>query len=153
MGIIKEFKDFIVKGNAIDLAVGIIIGAAFGAVVTSLVKDVIMPPIGAAMGGVDFADYKYTLVDPIEPAAVGEPPVYHPLTKLEVKKPIPAVTLNYGAFINACIALVIQGFAVFMIVKVINNMKRKEEAKPVEVAALPQDVVLLTEIRDLLAKP
>ncbi len=148
MGLIKEFRDFIIKGNAIDLAVGIIIGAAFGAVVNSLVNDVIMPPIGAAMGGIDFADKGVQLV-----AAVpkGEK---HPITGLAVANDVKPVILAYGKFINAIIALIIQGFAIFMVVKLINTArKRFERQKEVEAAAPPvppADVVLLTEIRDLL---
>ena len=146
MGIIKEFKEFIIKGNMIDMAVGIIIGAAFGLVVKSFVADIVMPPVGAAMGGIDFADLKYQLVAPV---AAGDT---HPVTNIEVKKDIPAVTLNYGLFINACIALLIQGFAIFIMIKIINNMKRAEEEKPAEPAAPPKQEVLLEEIRDLLAK-
>lgn len=146
MGIIKEFKEFIIKGNMVDMAVGIIIGAAFGLVVKSFVADIIMPPIGAAMGGIDFADLKYTLIEPI---AAGET---HPITQIEVAKDIPAVTINYGLFINACIALLIQGFAIFILIKFINSMKRKEEETPKEAPKPAQDIVLLSEIRDLLAK-
>ncbi|MEM8738695.1 MAG: large-conductance mechanosensitive channel protein MscL [Planctomycetota bacterium] len=148
MGMIKEFKEFILKGNMIDMAVGIIIGAAFGLVVKSLVADVIMPPIGAAMGGVDFSEYKAVLVEPI--TASPENPTQHPVTGVEVTKDLPAVTLNYGSFINACITLVIQGFAIFLLIKVINKMKRKEEEKPQEAPKPAQDIVLLSEIRDLL---
>lgn len=146
MGLIGEFKEFIVKGNAIDLAVGIILGAAFGAVVTSLVTDVIMPPIGAAMGGIDFADKGIELVKFVPK---GEK---HPVTGLEVIKDTPAVVLAYGKFINALIALLIQGFAVFMLVKAINVLRRKPEPAPATPPAPPEDVKLLTEIRDLLSK-
>jgi large conductance mechanosensitive channel len=145
VGIIKEFKDFILKGNAIDLAVGIIIGAAFGSVVNSLVNDVIMPPIGAVMGGVDFSTMNYKLVDEVPKGAK------HPVTQLEVAKDIPAVVLSYGKFINAIIALLIQGFAVFLIVKSINSMKRKQDT-PAAPAEPPEDIKLLREIRDSLAK-
>ena len=145
MGILKEFRDFIVKGNAIDLAVGIIIGAAFGALVNSLVKDVIMPPIGAAMGGVDFSDLGYTLVPALK---AGEE---HPVTGITMKADAAAVILAYGRFINAIIALIIQGIAIFLVVKVINKLKREKPPAPAAVpAAPPADVVLLTEIRDLL---
>ncbi len=143
MGIIKEFKEFILKGNMIDLAVGLILGAAFGAAVNSLVKDVVMPPIGAAMGGIDFSDMSYELVEPV---AKGEE---HPVTGIEVKKDLEAVTLNYGLFINACIALLIQGLAIFVVIKIINSMKRKEEEAPKE-EPTPADIQLLTEIRDAL---
>jgi large conductance mechanosensitive channel len=132
MGLLQEFKTFIVKGNAIDLAVGIIIGAAFGAVVNSLVKDVIMPPIGWAMAGIDFSQLKIPL------------PLREGMTE-------PA-SINYGMMINALIALLIQGFAVFLIIKAINSMKKKEEAAPSAPPAPTKDQVLLTEIRDLLSR-
>lgn len=142
MGLVKEFRDFIIKGNAIDLAVGIIIGAAFGGMVNSLVKDVIMPPIGYLMGGLDFADKKIMLI------AKG---ATHPITG----KVMPAdVFVSYGVFINALIALLVQGFAIFLVVKMINTArKRFEKQKELEAAAPPvppADVQLLTEIRDLL---
>lgn len=148
MGLVKEFKEFIIKGNAIDLAVGLIIGAAFGAVINSLVTDVIMPPIGALMGGVDFSSLNYPIVEAVK---AGET---HPITQLKVDKDVPAVVVSYGKFINAMIALLIQGFAIFMVVKAINSMKRAPEAAPAAApaAAPPADVLLLTEIRDLLKK-
>lgn len=147
MSIVKEFKEFIIKGNAIDMAVGIIIGAVFGSVVTSLVNDIIMPPIGALMGGVDFSNKSYELLPAVEKGGK------HPVSQLIVEKDVPAVVISYGKFINAVIALLIQGFAVFMIVKTINSIKRKGEAAPAAPAAPappPADVQLLTEIRDLL---
>jgi large conductance mechanosensitive channel len=147
MGLISEFKEFIVKGNAIDLAVGIIIGAAFGAVVTSLVNDIIMPPIGVAMGGVDFSQLSIKLADAVPP---GEKTVTGITNTSD--KAIPAVVLSYGKFINALIALLIQGFAVFMIVKLINKMKRKEAVAPSAPPPPTKDQVLLTEIRDLLSR-
>jgi len=151
MGIVKEFKEFIIKGNMIDMAVGIIIGAAFGLVVKSFVADIIMPPIGAAMGGIDFAELKYTLVDPLSPGVDAEGnALVHPVTQVEITKDIPAVTLNYGLFINACIALLIQGIAIFMMIKFINKMKRKEEETPKEAPKPSEDIVLLAEIRDLM---
>lgn len=146
MGIVKEFKEFILKGNMIDMAVGIIIGAAFGLVVKSFVADIVMPPVGAAMGGIDFADLKHVLVKEVPQGAE------HPVTGIEVAKTVPAVTLNYGLFINACIALFIQGLAIFVMIKIINNMKRKAEEAPKEDPKPSEDVVLLSEIRDLLAK-
>ncbi|MEM9914965.1 MAG: large-conductance mechanosensitive channel protein MscL [Planctomycetota bacterium] len=130
MGIVKEFKEFILKGNMIDLAVGLVIGAAFGATVKSLVDDIVMPPLGYLMGRVDFA----ALHIPI-PVPDGDP-----------------VKINYGLFVNACIALLIQGLAIFIVIKIINKMKRKEEEAPKEPPAPPKEEVLLTEIRDLLAK-
>ncbi len=143
MGIFREFKAFIVKGNAIDMAVGIIIGAAFGAVVKSLVDNIMMPPLGYVMGGIDFASYAYELAPAVK---AGET---HPITQLVVEKAVPAVVIRYGVFVNALIALVIQGFAIFLVVKGINSLKREEAAAPAP-AAPPADVVLLTEIRDLL---
>lgn len=145
MGIVKEFKEFILKGNMIDLAVGLIIGAAFGALVTSLVKDVVMPPVGYAMGGVDFAALDYELAPALEKGQE------HPLTGIEVMSDTERVAIRYGAFINACIALLIQGLAIFIVVKVINSMKRKAEEEPKE-EPTPKEQELLAEIRDLLAK-
>jgi large conductance mechanosensitive channel len=128
MGMLQEFKEFAVKGNAVDMAVGIITGAAFGKIVSSVVDDVVMPPIGVLLGGVDFSDLKLVLK-----AAVGD---------------VPAVTLNWGKFIQTCLDFVIVAFAVFLLVKAINTLKRKQEAAPPP--APPADVALLTEIRDLL---
>ena len=150
MGFIREFKEFIIRGNMVDMAVGIIIGAAFGLVVKSMVADIIMPPIGAAMGGIDFSDLKIELIPALEPGTAADgTPVTHPVTGLEVKKEIPAVTINYGLFINALVALLIQGLAIFLVIKGINAMKRKQEAAPVE-QPTPVEVELLREIRDLL---
>ena len=146
MGFVKEFKEFIVKGSAIDMAVGIIIGAAFGAVVKSLVDNVMMPPLGFLMGGIDFASYAYVLAPALK---AGET---HPITQLVVEKDVPAVVIRYGLFVNSLITLVIQGFAIFLVVKAINRLKAKQAAAPP--AAPPADVKLLTEIRDLLqARP
>ena len=126
---IKEFKDFAMRGNVVDMAVGIIIGAAFGVIITSLVNDIIMPPIGMILGNVDFSDLVLTLGE-------GEA----------------AATLNYGLFINTVINFVIVAFAIFMLIKGLNSMKKKEEAKPAEPAKPSAEETLLTEIRDLLAK-
>lgn len=142
MGLLNEFKAFIIKGNAIDMAVGIIIGAAFGMVVKSLVDNVMMPPLGYLLGGIDFASYAYQLAPAVK---AGET---HPITQMVAAKDIPAVVISYGVFINALIALLIQGFAIFLVVKGINSLKRSEPAPAP--AAPPADVVLLTEIRDLL---
>lgn len=132
---LKEFKEFAVKGNVLDMAVGIIIGAAFGTVVQSLVNDVIMPPIGLALGGVDFADIAIPVgVDP-----EGE-----------------AVVIGIGLFINALISFLIVAFAVFMIVRSFNKLKRQEEAELVESDPAPEpsaELKLLAEIRDLLRAP
>ncbi len=127
MGMFKEFKEFAVKGNVVDMAVGIIIGAAFGKIVSSVVADVIMPPIGVLLGGVDFSDLAIVLKAAADQA--------------------PAVTLNYGKFIQTIIDFVIIALAIFILVKGINTLKRKEEEAPAEP---PRQEVLLTEIRDLL---
>jgi large conductance mechanosensitive channel len=129
MGMLQEFKTFAVKGNVVDMAVGIIIGAAFGKIVSSLVGDVIMPPIGVIMGGVDFSNLSIVLKAAVDQA--------------------PAVTLNYGKFIQTIIDFIIIAFSIFILVKGINTLKRKEEEKPAEP---PKQEVLLTEIRNLLAK-
>ena len=146
MGILKEFRTFIIKGNAIDMAVGLIVGAAFGVVVKSLVDDVLMPPLGYVMGGVDFSDYQLPLAEGLKAGDT------HPVTGQEVTKDIPAPAIRYGLFLNAMITLVIQGFAVFMVVKSINSLKRKQEEAPAAPAEPPADVQLLTEIRDLLRR-
>ena len=127
MGIIKEFREFAMRGNVVDMAVGIIIGAAFGKIVSSLVADVIMPPIGLVLGGVDFSDLAVILK-----AAAGD---------------VPAVTLSYGKFIQTVIDFLIIALAIFFLIKGINTFKRKEEEKPAEP---PKEQVLLGEIRDLL---
>ena len=137
MGMIKEFKEFAVKGNVVDMAVGIIIGGAFGTIVKSLVSDVLMPPIGLLMGGVDFANLFKVL---------GE----GSYESLEAAKEAGAATINYGIFINNVISFVIVAFAVFLMIKGINSAKKKEEEKPAAPAAPPAQEVLLTEIRDLL---
>lgn len=131
MSVASEFKEFILRGNMIDLAVGIIVGAAFSAVIKSLVDNVLMPPLGWALGQVDFAELAVRI--PV-PEGTGDP-----------------VEIKYGLFINSCIALIIQGLAIFVVIKVINSMKRKQEVAPKDTPT-PIDVVLLTEIRDLLAK-
>jgi large conductance mechanosensitive channel len=130
MSIAKEFKEFIMRGNVIDLAVGIVIGAAFGKIVSSLVADVIMPPLGLVIGGVNFSDLKVPLGTPL---AGGAP-----------------VTLNYGNFIQTLFDFLIVAFAIFLVVKGVNRMKRKAEAAPVAPPGPTRDEQLLTEIRDLL---
>lgn len=136
MSIIKEFKEFAVKGNMIDMAVGIIIGAAFGKIVSSLVSDVIMPPLGVLIGGVDFSDLAIVLRE----AVVSTDPT---LAR-------DAVVLSYGKFIQSILDFIIVAFAIFMGVKVINRLKREEAAAPEAPAAPTADQQLLTEIRDLL---
>jgi large conductance mechanosensitive channel len=140
MSLMKEFREFAVKGNAVDMAVGIIVGGAFGKIVSSLVNDVIMPPIGKLLGGVDFSNLFINL------GAVH----YDTLAKA---KEAGAATLNYGSFFQAVVDFVIVAFAIFMMVRAINNLRKKEEAKPAPAPpAPPEDVVLLREIRDSLKK-
>ena len=136
MGLIKEFKDFAVRGNVVDLAVAVIIGAAFGKVVSSLVKDIIMPPIGLLLGGVDFTDLVVVLKEAfVDPAG----------------EEMAAVTINYGTFIQFTVDFAIVAFAIFMIVKVINNLKKKEEVAPTTPPpTVNKTEILLEEIRDLL---
>ena len=135
MGFFKEFKDFIMKGNVIDLAVGVIIGAAFGLLVKSVVDDVMMPPLGYVMGGLDFSDK--TLV-------LREKDLPHPVTG----KPMPAVEIRWGKSLNTLIQLTIQGFAIFLVIKLITKLKRPAPAAGP--APLTKDQELLVEIRDLL---
>lgn len=137
----KEFKEFAVKGNMLDMAVGIIVGAAFGTVVQSLVKDVIMPPIGMMMGGVDFTDLFVTL----QPGAVEGP-----YATLALAQEAGAVTINYGVFINSVVSFLIVAFAVFMLVRSFNKLKREEEEAPKAPPAPSAEESLLGEIRDLL---
>jgi len=138
---LKEFKEFAIRGNVVDMAVGIIIGAAFGKIVDSLVKDVIMPPIGVLLGKVDFSNLFFVLR---EGAAAG------PYISVEAAQKAGAVTFNYGLFINTVISFTIVAFAVFLLIRAINKLKRQEEVKPT--AAPPEEVVLLREIRDSLKK-
>ncbi len=142
MSIVKEFKEFILKGNMIDLAVGLVIGAAFGKVVSSLVQNMVMPPVGALLGGIDFTKYSYTVVDAVK---AGEENIYG----IIADKDIEAVTIKYGAFIGDIVELIIVGAAIFIVIKLINSMKRKAEEAPKE-EPTPADIVLLTEIRDAL---
>jgi len=137
MGMVKEFKEFAVKGNVVDMAVGIIIGGAFGTIVKSLVSDVIMPPIGLLMGGVDFSNLFMVLGDGT-------------FESLDAAKEAGAATINYGVFINNVISFLIVAFAVFLLVKAINNLKRKEEAKPAPPPGPSAEEKLLGEIRDVL---
>ena len=141
MGFLKEFKEFAVKGNVMDMAVGVIIGGAFGKIVTSVVNDIIMPPIGLLSGGVDFSDMKLTMKQQVLDAAG------------EVVSP--AVTWNYGAFIQQVVDFTILAFCVFILVKLINSLNKKKEAPAPAPAPAPEpqpskEEVLLTEIRDLL---
>lgn len=129
MKIISEFKQFAMRGNVVDLAVGVIIGGAFGKIITSLVEDLIMPPIGVVLGGVNFSDLKIILKSGSNGAA--------------------AVTWNYGTFLQTAVSFLIIAFAVFMLIKGINALKRKKE-EPTEPAKIPNQEKLLIEIRDLL---
>lgn len=141
---LTEFKQFAVKGNAIDMAVGVIIGGAFGKIVTSIVNDIIMPPIGWLIGGVDFKDLKVVLKDAV-PEQLDE-------AGNVVQKAVAEVTLNYGAFIQNVIDFIIIAFCVFMLVKFITNLNKKKEepAAPPAPPAPSAEEKLLTEIRDLL---
>ena len=130
MSMVKEFKEFAMRGNVVDMAVGIVIGAAFGKIVSSFVNDVLMPPIGMLLGGVDFSELMITLKD-----AVGE---------------TPAVVLKYGVFVNTVLDFLIIAFAIFMVIKGMNALKKKEEAAPPAPPKPSKEEVLLTEIRDAL---
>ena len=124
MGMVKEFKEFAMRGNVVDMAVGIIIGGAFGTIVKSLVSDVIMPPIGLLLGGVDFSNLFVVLKDGAKGAA--------PYAALSDAQAAGAVTVNYGVFINVVISFIIVAFAVFMLIRGINSLKREEAAPPAE---------------------
>ncbi len=134
---LEEFKKFILRGNVVDLAVGIVIGAAFGKIVSSLVTDVLMPPIGMLMGNVDFSELFVNL------SSVSYP-------TLAAAKQAGAATLNYGLFINTVVDFVIVAAAIFVVVKLISRMKKKEEAAPTVPAKPTKEEILLTEIRDIL---
>ena len=131
MKILKEFKAFAMQGNVVELAVAVIIGVAFGKIISSFVNDIIMPPIGLLLGGLDFKDLAFVL----KTAEDGT-----------------LVTMKYGLFINALIDFIIIAFAIFMVVKGINSLKKKEEEKPAPPPAVSKEVELLSEIRDLLSK-
>jgi len=143
MGFIKEFKAFAVKGNVLDMAVGIIIGGAFGKIVSSFVSDIVMPPIGALLGGVDFKDLKVVIKEAHIAVMDGETVITPAVTE---------VALNYGAFVNTVIDFTIIAFAVFMMIKAVNYAKKKEIESPTPAEPLKpsNEEVLLTEIRDLL---
>lgn len=135
MGIIREFKEFAVKGNVVDLAVAVIIGGAFGKIVSSIVEDIIMPPIGLLLGGVDFTDLKLVLKGAyLDPAGVE----------------INAVTVNYGTFIQTVVNFLIIAAAIFMAIKGLQRLKKEEEAAPSAPPAPSKEEVLLSEIRDIL---
>lgn len=139
---LKEFREFAMKGNVLDMAVGIIIGGAFGTIVSSFVADVMMPPLGLLVGGVDFSNMFVTLKDGAKAAG--------PYASLADARAAGASTLNYGVFVNSVVSFLIVAFAVFMLVKAVNNLKRAEEAAPAP--GPTPDQLLLTEIRDLLKR-
>jgi large conductance mechanosensitive channel len=139
MSIFKEFREFALKGNVVDLAVGVIIGAAFGTIVSSLVDDLIMPLVGAATGGLDFSNYFFPLSDAVT------------ATTLDAAREQGAV-FAYGKFLTAVLKFAIVAWVMFLIIKGMNTMKRKQEAAPESPPEVPADVKLLTEIRDLLKK-
>ena len=140
---LNEFKQFAMRGNVVDLAVGVIIGAAFGKIVDSLVKDVIMPPIGLILGKVDFSNLFLVMRDGAQPG---------PYLSVDAAQKAGAVTLNYGIFLNTMISFVIVAWAVFMVIKAMNKLKRDEPAAPAAPAEPPEEVQLLREIRDSLKK-
>lgn len=133
MSIVKEFKSFAMRGNVVDMAVGVVIGAAFGKIVSSLVANIITPAIGVMVGGVKFDHLKVIIKESTDPA-------------------VTAVSIDYGIFLQTIFDFIIVAFAIFSVVKLMNSMKKKEEAAPVAPAAPAADIVLLTEIRDLLKK-
>jgi large conductance mechanosensitive channel len=140
----KEFKEFALRGNVVDMAVGIIIGAAFGSIVTSLVSDIIMPPLGLLLGDIDFSNLFVVLKQGSTPA---------PYLSLAAAREAGAVTLNYGLFINRVLSFLIVVFAVFLLVRGVNSLRRKAEEKPAEPPKPPkpsEEVALLIEIRDAL---
>ncbi|WP_262248984.1 large-conductance mechanosensitive channel protein MscL [Parapedobacter soli] len=132
MGFMKEFKEFAMRGSVVDLAVGVVIGGAFGKIVTSLVNDVIMPPIGFLTGGIDFSEMKYVIKPGDEANEIAE------------------TAINYGNFINVIIEFLIIAFCIFLVIKGLNSLKRKEEEPPAAPPEPSKEEVLLTEIRDLL---
>lgn len=132
MSVIQEFKEFASKGNVIDMAVGVVVGAAFGKVVSSLVSDVVMPPIGVLLGGVNFTDLAITIK--------------------EASGTSPAVVIAYGKFVQTAVDFTIIAFVIFMVVRLFNSLKKKAEAAPADPIGPTQEQILLTEIRDLLKK-
>ncbi|MEO5645749.1 MAG: large-conductance mechanosensitive channel protein MscL [Bacteroidia bacterium] len=139
---INEFKEFAMRGNIIDLAVGVIIGAAFGKVTTSLINDVIMPPLGKLLGDRDFKDQKVLLQKGIEEIKGPAGNVIH--------EKVPEIAIRYGLFINTILDFIIVAFVIFLVVKAVNKMKRKQEAAPDVIPEPTKEELLLTEIRDLL---
>jgi large conductance mechanosensitive channel len=144
--VFNEFREFAVKGNVVDLAVGVIIGAAFGAIVSSLVADIVMPPLGLLLGGVDFKDFFVVLKAP--PA--GAAPFLGSYPTLAAAKAAGAVTLNYGLFFNAVLNFLVVAWAIFLLVRAMNRMRRREAVAPTVVPVPSAEEALLAEIRDLL---
>ena len=140
----KEFKTFISRGNVIDMAVGLVLATSFGAIIKSLVNDIIMPPIGKLLGGVDFSQLKMVIQEKV--------PAVMDATGTITTPEIAEVAIKYGAFMNTIITFIIIAFAIFMVVKGINSMKKKEEVAPKAPPAPTKEEVLLGEIRDLLKK-
>jgi large conductance mechanosensitive channel len=143
MGMIKEFKEFAVKGNMLDMAVGIIIGGAFGKIITSLVNDILMPPLGMLLGKVDFTNLKAILLKGQEAVMDGA---------TVVQPAIGEVSIKYGMFIQNIIDFLIVAFCIFLVIKGMNSLKKKEEVAPAPPPPPSEEVVLLKEIRDLLKK-
>lgn len=137
MSLLKEFKEFAMRGNVIDMAVGVVIGAAFGKIVSSLVDDIIMPLVGVATGGMNFTDYKWVIQK-----AVVDSQTQEVLT--------PEVTMNWGSWVQTLVDFIIVAFCIFVAIKAINQLKRKKEEAPAPAPAPSKEEVLLTEIRDLL---
>jgi len=144
MGFFSEFREFAVKGNVVDLAVGVIIGGAFGKIVDSAVKDLIMPLIGKVVGGLDFSNYFITLGNP--PAGYNGAMTYEALTKAGVP------LFAYGSFLTVLVNFIILAFIIFLMIKQINRLKRSEAPAPVAAPVTPEDIVLLREIRDSLKR-
>jgi large conductance mechanosensitive channel len=140
---LREFREFAMRGNVVDMAVGIIIGAAFGKIVDSMVKDVIMPPIGLLLGKVDFSNLFLVIKEGTAPG---------PYLTVDAAQKAGAVTLNYGMFVNNIISFVIVAFAVFILIRAINRLRRKQEQAPAEAPPPAEDVLLLREIRDELKR-
>lgn len=141
MGMMKEFKSFAMKGNVLDLAVAVIIGGAFGKIITSFVNDVLMPPIGLLLGNTDFSNLRLILKPGVEAVMSGDEVVAAAITEVAIK---------YGAFVNTVLDFIIVAFSIFMVIKAYNNIKKKEEAAPAAPPAPSKEEVLLAEIRDIL---
>ncbi|MEE4287365.1 MAG: large-conductance mechanosensitive channel protein MscL [Mariniphaga sp.] len=141
MGMLKEFKSFAMKGNVLDLAVAVIIGSAFGKIITSFVNDVLMPPIGLLLGNRDFGNMRIILKQAKDAVMEGDQIVTPAIAEVSVK---------YGAFVNTVLDFIIVAFAIFMVIKAYNRLKKKEEAKPTAPPAPTKEEVLLAEIRDIL---